>query len=238
VPPQAAYNDQRIFEADILRMVANGQQRPLPGKWVQRGAGKYTLCNKCNNDTGGWYGRAYVSWARQGVELLERSGGKLSLAYPYTVYPLRIVKQVVTMFFSACGPNLRLQFPHLVRFVLQRDERYMPHDLRVFGYLMHPEDTGGSRQSGMSGVIKDYAKQHIFAEIAFPPFGFLLTNDRNPIHPTLLDITFLSHAPYFLRDTIFLKLPVLAVNTWFPGDFRSKEEISRSMFSTLAKKPT
>jgi hypothetical protein len=153
VPPQAAYNNERVFEANIRRMVAersHGQQQPLTGKWVQGGAGKYTLCNKCNNDTGGWYGGAYVSWARQGVELLERSGGKLSLAHPYKVFPLGILKQVVAMFCSACGPNLRLKFPDLVPFVLQREARYMPHDLHVFGCLMHPDETGGFRQSGMN----------------------------------------------------------------------------------------
>jgi len=232
VPPRRAYNDQRIFEANIQRMVAekwDGQQRPITGKWAQRGAGKHTLCNRCNNDTGAWYGGAYVSWARQGVELLERSGGKLTLAYPYTIFPLRVFKQVVAMFFSACGPNLRLRFPDLVQFVLQRDEQYMPHDLRVFAYLLHPDDTGAFRQSGMSGVVKDYNKRHVFAEIAFPPFGFLLTGDRDPIYPTLLDITYLSHARYSHRDGVFLRLPVLPVNTWLPGDFRSKEEIRKTV---------
>jgi hypothetical protein len=45
VPPRAAYNDQRVFEADIQAMVDgkwDGQQRPLQGKWVQRGAGNRT----------------------------------------------------------------------------------------------------------------------------------------------------------------------------------------------------
>jgi hypothetical protein len=114
---------------------------------------------------------------------------------------------------------------------LRRDEQYMPHGLRVFGYLMHPDDTGGFRQAGMTGVVKEHAKRHVFAEIAFPPFGFLLTGDRDPIYPTLLDLTFLGHAKYSLRETIFLNLPVLPVNTWLPGDFRSKEEIRKTVKS-------
>src|SRR4051812_20841859 len=87
VPPRAAYNDQRVFEADVRALIAgkwDGQGQPSDGKWVQRGAGRETLCEKCNSDTGSWYGTPYVSWAKQAVELVGRSGGNLSLAYPYT----------------------------------------------------------------------------------------------------------------------------------------------------------
>jgi 5-methylcytosine-specific restriction endonuclease McrA len=61
VPPRAAYNDQRVFEANIRGLAAGnwgGQERPAQGKWLQRGAGKETLCEQCNNCTGSWYGMA------------------------------------------------------------------------------------------------------------------------------------------------------------------------------------
>jgi hypothetical protein len=228
VPPRAAYNDQRVFEADIQALVKNkwdGQGRPH-GEWVQRGAGKETLCEKCNNDTGSWYGPAYVSWARQGVELLNRSRGKLSLAYPYTLHPLRALKQVVTMFCSACGPSLQAKFPDLPRFIMQKEDRYMPHDLRVFAYLLETSEM--HRQAGMTGVIKE-GTRHVFAEIAFPPFGFVLTGDQKPIHPLLLDITFMGHYAYRHRQTLFLNLPVLPISTWLPGDYRTKDEVKRSL---------
>jgi hypothetical protein len=231
VPPRAAYNDQRVFEANIRSLVAgnwDGQERPLQGRWVQRGAGKETLCEKCNNDTGRWYGSAYVSWAKQAVELIDRSGGELSLAYPYTIYPLRVLKQVVTMFCSACGPELCAKFPELRKFVLDRSEQYMPHGLRVFAYLLDPKKGGGYRQSGMGGVIKD-SREHTFAEVAFAPFGFVLTGDVKPIHPELLDITFFSHSRYHARAHLFLKLAVLPINTWLPGDYRTKDEIRKTV---------
>ena len=84
VPPEAAYNDQRVFEADIKRLVSSGRDgsAPVAGKWIQGGAGEYTLCGRCNELTGGWYGSAYVNWARRAVELVTRSQGKMSLAYP------------------------------------------------------------------------------------------------------------------------------------------------------------
>jgi hypothetical protein len=50
-----------------------------------------------------------------------------------------------------------------------------------------------------------------------------------PIHPDLLDITFLSYSRYFHREHLFLKLPVLPINTWLPGDYRTKEEIKKTV---------
>lgn len=229
VPPRAAYNDQRVFEANIQRLVArnwNGQEAPLEGRWVQKGAGKETLCEQCNSETGSWYGPAYVSWARQATELIGRSGGELSLAYPYTIYPLRAIKQVATMFCSACGPNLCRKFPELRKFVLDKTERYIPHGLRVFAYLIGPKSA--HRQSGMSGVLKN-DREHVFAEVAFAPLGFVLTGDMRAIHPELLDITFFSYSRYRERAHLFLKLAVLPINTWLPGDFRTKEEIKKTV---------
>lgn len=235
VPPRKAYNDQRVFEADIQKLVSgkwDGQQRPLQGKWAQRGAGKETLCDGCNNDTGSWYGTAYIEWARQAVPLLSVTGEKLSLVCPYTIFPLRALKQVVAMFFSACGPSLHLRFPDLVRFVLQKDTQHMPHGSHVYAYLFHPDKSEAFRQSGMTGVLKfEKGVQHVFSEIAFPPFGFILTGDSKPIHPTLLDINFMGQYSYNTREIIYLKLPVLPVVSWLPGDFRTKEGIAETVAS-------
>jgi hypothetical protein len=96
--------------------------------------------------------------------------------------------------------------------------------MRVFAYLIDPSKSAGNRQSPMSGVMVG-TKQHIFAEIAFAPFGFVLTGDVEPINVDLLDITHLGSSSYHRCETIFMKIPVLQINTWLPGDFRSKEEV-------------
>jgi 5-methylcytosine-specific restriction endonuclease McrA len=55
VPPRSAFNDHRVFEADIEKLMegkwAPGE-RPTEGNWKEKGAGRYSLCMKCNNDTG------------------------------------------------------------------------------------------------------------------------------------------------------------------------------------------
>jgi hypothetical protein len=166
--------------------------------------------------------------ARQGLNLVVRSHGTVSLAYPYRIFPLRILKQVMAMFCSACGPSLQQRFPDIPRFVLDREWRYLPHDMRVFAYLIDPTKSAGNRQSPMTGVLIG-AKQHVFAEIAFAPFGFVLTGDVTPINYDLLDITHFGHSAFHHRETVYLKLPVLEINTWLPGDFRSKERVKRDV---------
>ena len=51
----------------------------IKGKISQRGAGGYTLCERCNSDTGAWYGAAFVSWACEAAEILMFTGGQPSL---------------------------------------------------------------------------------------------------------------------------------------------------------------
>jgi hypothetical protein len=104
----------------------------------------------------------------------------------------------------------------------------VPHGLKVFAYLLDPNKSEAYRQAGMTGVVNE-AGRHVFAEVAFPPFGFILTGDEKPIYATLLDITFMGQYQFFLHQTLFLKLPVLPVNTWLPGDFRTKKEIERTI---------
>jgi hypothetical protein len=56
-----------VLEADIYKLIGSDLVEDLKnpqGKINQRGSGKHTLCHRCNNDTGGWYGRAYVEFAR------------------------------------------------------------------------------------------------------------------------------------------------------------------------------
>ena len=230
VPPEAAFNDQRIFQHSLQDMMkAEEEGRKPKGKWVQRGAGRYSLCEPCNNATGVLYGKAYVSWARQAAELLDRSGGQLSLAYPYALHPLRVIKQVAAMFCSVCGPTLQKKFPELPKFILDRDCRWLPHDLKVYAYLVDPNESTGGRTSPMAKRTE--GREHIFAELAFAPLGFVLTGDVVPVNVDLIDITAFGQWPYHNWQTVYLKLPVLPIVSGLPGDFRTKDQLLKSEVS-------
>ncbi len=65
-PPEAAFNDQRILEADIHKLIGSEdliKDLTSPkGRYNQRGAGKFTLCEQCNTKTGDWYAKSYVKF--------------------------------------------------------------------------------------------------------------------------------------------------------------------------------
>jgi len=232
VPPRAAFNDKRIFEADIDALLQgkwSPDERIEQGKYKQRGAGRYSLCGGCNNITGKWYGEGYVQVAKQAMILLHASKGTMSLAYPYMMYPLRFLKQIAVMFFSACGPGFQAQNQDLVRFVLNRDEQQLPPRYQFLAYLHHPTASTCIRQSGLTVVMNTDGKQCLFAEIAFPPFGLIMSIDRPPIHQDLCNITRLSQYKFKTWDIVYLKLPVFPVTTWLPGDFRTADQVKRDV---------
>jgi hypothetical protein len=97
----------------------------------------------------------------------------MTLAYPYRIFPLRVLKQIVVMFFSACGPSLRKAHPGLVGFVLNREQCYFPHGVHIWAYLRDPVESKATRQSGVTGLMSLRGDQRVFSEIAFPPFGLI-----------------------------------------------------------------
>jgi hypothetical protein len=216
VPPKRAFNDHGVFEADIVKMLASAWvpgEKPKDGHINQKGAGRYTLCESCNNNTGSWYGPTYVEVAKQAMYLLYRSRGNISLAYPYRMFPLRFLKQIVTMFFSACGPGLQENNPYLVRFVLDRETRVLPPKFQFYAYLHHP-DSSAMRQSGLTGVTRGPSNIHVFSEIAFPPFGLIMSVDgHRPIDHRLCNITHLHEYEYRAWDIVYLRMPVLHVTS-------------------------
>jgi hypothetical protein len=199
------------------------------GKYIQRGVGRHTLCAKCNNDTGAWYGTSYVDFARQAMILLHRSNGTMSLAYPYGIFPLKVLKQIVVMFFSACGPGLSKAHPELVKFVLDRERRILPPKIHIWAYLHHPKESTSARQSGITGLMSLGRESHIFSEIAFPPFGLILSFKESPVREGLCNIDHFGLSKINTWDVVYLKLPVLPVVSFFPGDFRTVDEMKQSL---------
>ena len=100
IPPEKAFNGQRIFDDSVANILKNRNIRIS-----QRGAGGYTLCERCNNSTGSWYGGVFVKFCKRAIDVLYQVDGSPTLCYEYKTYPLRVLKQIVTMFFSANGPE-------------------------------------------------------------------------------------------------------------------------------------
>ncbi len=227
-PPEKAFNDDSILYAKMQALLAGGDIDALTGELHQRGAGAYTLCESCNNHTGSWYGAAFVSLAKQGMQYLQTAkaaGYYMNLSFK--IQPLRVIKQVICMFMSANGPKFQEAQPELARFVLNRRARHLPSHVRVYAFFTISDR---SRSCGVSGLLTGFdgaSKKHLLSEITFPPFGFVLTFDSPPPDNRLTDITYFADN-FAYEDKpcpVWLRLPVLPIYTFFPGDYRPREKV-------------
>ena len=94
----------------------------------------------------------------------------------------------------------------------------LPPNVEFFAYLHHPHSLA-MRQSDLTGVMSS-GKIHLFSEIAFPPFGLIMSvGGHPPIRQGPCNITHLHQYGYRYWDIVYLRLPVLHVATVLPGDF-------------------
>jgi hypothetical protein len=225
VPPKRAFNNKRVIKAKFQEVIGLGPDAQIKGQFQQKGAGGYTLCPKCNNDTGSWYGSNFVDWCYQGLDILVRTGGNPSLIYINYLCPLRILKQIVTMFASTCSYDFGKYHPELVRFVLDPKRMYLSPKYRFFVYY---NIEGIFRCTGISASLKiDSHKITALSEISFPPYGYVMTIDSDPPDVRLIEITHFSKYRYGDFVVAPLKLHVLPTHLYFPGDYRTKDEIYR-----------
>nr|AGM16423.1 hypothetical protein [uncultured bacterium] len=228
VPPRAAFNDGNFYSVPDEEMYDWAPNEEFKGKLKQGGVGFYSLCAKCNNDTGSWYGRDFTWWCRDAAHILVAAKGRPSLYYPQKFFPLRIIKQVITMFLSMNEVNLREGEPELARFVLNREERYLNPKYRIFAYYNYQ---GHPRFKSYS-VIWDNGVLSRLSEIAFPPIGYVLTFNSPPPDLRQTEITYFSAYGYNDWKEIAMRFPVLETHLpMAPGDYRSIEEIQKAVES-------
>lgn len=233
VPPRAAFNNRPIVEYKGDEIIRLSSEEVVRGHKNQRGAGGFTLCPRCNNKTGSWYGGHFVLWCYQGMDILVRSGGHPTLYYMYKQYPLAIIKQIVTMFFSANGHKFREKAGELERFVLNREARHIPSMYRFFAYY---NIEGGMRSTGIMGqFVTDGSNQTIMSDISFPPFGYLMTIDSRPPDPRLFDITHFADYRFDEFAVKEIRLPVLPTHTPYAGDYRTQEDLHRDREENLRR---
>jgi hypothetical protein len=226
VPPQSAFNDRPIIRVAMENVVRDGLDAEPAGRPDQWGAGAFTLCRKCNSDTGGWYGRAFAEWCHDGYAILMRTGGSAGfLIDTLDTYPLRVLKQIVTMFFSVNGPDFASDYPDLVQFVLDKEHKYLHPRFRIAAYF---NPIGGMRRTPLSRMVNVFSgRSSYFSEIAHFPIGYVLTVDSEVWDDRLFDITHFSRHDYAERRWVTRSLPVLATHLPWPGDYRPEAHIRR-----------
>jgi hypothetical protein len=235
IPPRSAFNNRPLLRAKFDEILKADDLDSIRGEISQHGAGAYTLCAQCNNLTGSWYGPAFIDWAFQGLILGESAGMTPSLYRLFHIFPLRIIKQIICMFFSANGPGFQKVHPELVRLVLNREAKYLEKDISVYAYFNR---SSRSRQTGIVGVT-DFSSGSVklVSEIAYPPLGYIMTINSPPPDERLVDISFFSQYGYDDWKDIALRFSVLPVYSPFPGDYRDRETVIKHANKNRADYP-
>lgn len=226
VPPESAFNNRPIVLQGIDEILKKGERTKAKRRILQRGAGAYTLCERCNSLTGHWYGKNYVDWVYQGMEKLVIARKAPTLYYNFHLLPLRVIKQIACMFFSVNGPQFRKAQPDLEKFVLDKKCKHLPPDLRIFVFYA----VSGVRQSGVTGRLSTDASDptSTYSEVIFPPFGYVMVFDHPP-DKRLLDISWFGKFGYDEYRPVPLQIPVLPVINYLPGDYRTQAEIDKAI---------
>jgi len=237
IPPRAAFNSHPVKSVSVHDKIGDIQRLPWETNGIkfanlQKGMGGWTLCSECNSKTGTWYGAEYAEVARVAYCALQEyktfdDSRKNDLLVLTGVHPLRFIKQVVSMFCSINDPD-NIKFNELREFVLDKDKFGI--DTKKYKLCMYFTDSHFRKACGEMGILRilpDGSTELVYmSEISAVPLGFILYTDFSDTYPySGLDIT--NCADHRYDEVCDLKIPFILheVNTVFPEDYRTKEEI-------------
>jgi len=191
VPPRVAFNKHTRFvsvDFDEYIQAKNALKDPPKGKSRQGGIGYNSFCKKCNSFLGSNYVNAYKDWATGGVQLLNKEQEYGLHGYTIkNIEPLKVLKHIISMFLAINGEWFLKSFLDLVSFVSSAENTELPDRYRVFMYITRAE-----RFRYMQFVAQRDIKTGTITkctEIAFPPYGYVLTFDYDGTIPFLNEIT-------------------------------------------------
>ena len=205
IPPRAAFNHFNLKLYDFWGYLLHKNSRYTSS---QNGGGKFSLCASCNNLTGEWYGAAYAEFALQGLTYYHRQGQGL-LSVPYTIYPLRVLKQIISCFASINGPLWCQQNPAIRDFLLNPYNRNFPREMDIRLYM---QEKGRVKYEKISGRMNVHTgERFVGSEWGYPPFSYIYVCDKsytnfhvlNELYPVL---NFLRYG-YDDRATVYLNIP-------------------------------
>jgi hypothetical protein len=240
VPPRAAFNEDPTTVYGLADWLAREEDGTMSGGRIeQRGVGARTLCERCNNNTGSWYGNELALAARAGARILleevpltefdaltESRYGRVTIKqtdkHPH---PLRLIKQIITMLLATSPPTLSLSHPDLGDFVLDRERRGLPDRYHFYLSLFAGPM---ARSTGVAERLDVERRRHdTLVEVAFPPFAYVMTIDSEPEAIESCDITEFVTVGYDQRANLELDLLIGFGHTPYPADYRTKAMVER-----------
>lgn len=233
IPPKSAFNSQTTYREvafDEWANLDNPFDHKPRGKVIQGGTGFHALCRDCNSFLGREYVTAYQRWASIFMEASLTQTEVIELS-ALSIQPLRILKQIIAMLVCINDKWYLKEYPDLAKFLKDPFSNELPENYRIFLYI---KGAGNFRFKTHSTISDPSYGILNMTELAFAPFGYILTFDYQGVFPNMAEIT--SFKTYPPEENFNLSFALKRLSTWLPMqlDYRSREEIVRAI--DLSKK--
>lgn len=232
IPPKSAFNASPARPVTGDKIIGDEERLPweldgLPYINQQRGMGYPSLCRTCNSNTGAWYGDDYAKFTYiVHAFLADNTSNTAQGVYIKHIYPLRIIKQVLSMFCSINNVDDARMIP-LRHFVLNKDETGI--DVQKYRIFMYFTRSNLIKYAPISVLLRqtNIGLNYIaVSEIVAYPVGFILYfNPTDNVEFEGIDITSFSQCKYDDECTVDFPVCIKEVNNILPIDFRSKKQI-------------
>lgn len=227
IPPKVSFNRDTGYTISPLGEAIEALNTPEGNFKVtqkQGGIGNWSLCSECNIFLGTNYVDSYYYWVKRGVLVL-KSGKQISDYIMQDIEPLKIIKQIFSMFISMEDEHCFKRHRELCEFVRNPSlnnlsEKYQIHVyLNKEGHVVYIPPT-----------VTANLKTHISilcSELTFMPYGYVFSIDyNNPIENLINITTFKNYKLNEKADVTFKGMHLLPHYLPFPLDYRTKEEIN------------
>ncbi len=235
VPPRTTFNKDTKYSSvafeDYIK-TENPLKNQPKGKIKQGGIGYNSFCEKCNSFLGAEYVPAYKRWVTGDFEILVDKEFHLHNYKIKQIEPLKILKQIISMFLAINDDWYLDAYPELSNFVSDKETKILPEKFKVFAYLTRAENI-----RYMNHVVKGNlrsGKPINCSEIAFPPYGYVLTIDSEEQIKNLNNITSFKN----FDEPLDLNFRMFQLSTYmpFPLDYRTKIEVENEIDKNIDKK--
>lgn len=233
IPPKKALNKNgsRVITGDeFINLVSSEERMPWDTSGLhyvnqQRGAGLFSLCADCNNLTGVLYGDEYCKVANAFAFYMQENENEINKSIGLSLnvkdmYPLRFIKQVLSMFCSTT-PGLIERFPIIKELLLNKDMNANDLEFKISVFLMKNKRF---LYTGQNILFLKSGANRVISSMDLYPFGFIFDYDKNYKDESLCDITSFLSFKYDDCKTMSMVLPIFERNNPFPCDFRTKSE--------------
>lgn len=240
IPPKSSGNkypvkeyrgEQLLMRNTGLVLVPNLEN--LQYKNRQSGFGDYLLCKTCNSFTGRKYGTAYSKFALQLPRKVPATeAGRLIKFEVKDIYPLRVLKQMISMFLCLHNDpsNINrddMDWECLKRFVLDPNAPYTCAIPEILFYILgvpHVPDShlGTTIQFSITDEHEPRMSSYLIFddyEIAFTQMGRYENTKGLRLSDTLGSFNFDA------KTDMTIIAPITTRVTWLPMDTRSQEEV-------------